>query len=290
MGAMAGEAQALHGYWWSQDGLRLHYLDYPGDRKRPPILCIPGLTRNARDFAAVAARLSPAWRVICVELRGRGESAYAKDPMSYVPLTYVQDIERLFEETGIKKAVFFGTSLGGLVTMLTAAANPKRIAGALINDIGPEIEAAGLERIKSYAGKAQSWPTWVHAARAIAELNAGVYPGWELTDWIAMAKRLCRLNKSGRIVPDYDLKIAEPMRAPSDAIDLWPAWAALGDKPVALVRGALSDILSAKTARKMASVLPNAKLTTVSGVGHAPTLEEPASMRAIDTLLKSVLP
>src|SRR5207244_4298618 len=107
-------------YWWSNDGLRLHYRDYPGRDDRPPILCLPGLTRNARDFEALAARLSPEWRVIAVDLRGRGESAYAKDPMSYVPLTYVQDIEALLGELAVSSYIAFGTSLGGIVTMLLA--------------------------------------------------------------------------------------------------------------------------------------------------------------------------
>ena len=109
------------GYWWSNDGLRLHYRDYPGgSEERPPILCIHGLTRNARDFEGVADRLAGAWRVICVDLRGRGESAYAEDPMTYVPLVYLQDLEALLRELGLKRFVGFGTSLGGIMMMLLA--------------------------------------------------------------------------------------------------------------------------------------------------------------------------
>jgi pimeloyl-ACP methyl ester carboxylesterase len=100
------------GYWWSNDGLRLHYRDHAGPADRPPIICIPGLTRNARDFEGVAGRLGGSWRVICVELRGRGESAYAKDPMTYVPLTYLQDMEALIRELGLERFILFGTSLG----------------------------------------------------------------------------------------------------------------------------------------------------------------------------------
>ena len=134
------------GYWWSNDGLRLHYRDYPGDASRPPILCIPGLTRNARDFEGVAERLSPDWRVISVDLRGRGESAYAKDPMTYVPLTYLQDMEALVRELGLARFVLFGTSLGGLLSMLLGAAEKERVAGILINDIGPQLD-----------GEAKAW-------------------------------------------------------------------------------------------------------------------------------------
>ena len=140
MGAMAGTAQYVDGYWWSKDGLRLHYRDYPGRADRPPILCIPGLTRNARDFAHVAERLAGDWRLICVDMRGRGESGYSKLPMSYGPLTYLQDLEDLLDTLGIEHFVSFGTSLGGLMTMMLAAHRTGRIAGALLNDIGPVIE------------------------------------------------------------------------------------------------------------------------------------------------------
>ena len=133
-------------YWWSKDEVRLHYRDYPakdgsGPAEKPPILCIPGLTRNARDFEEVAARLAGDWRVIAIDLRGRGESGYAKDPMSYVPLTYVQDVEALLGELGIERYVAFGTSLGGIVTMLLAGLlageGRSKLAGVLLNDVGP---------------------------------------------------------------------------------------------------------------------------------------------------------
>jgi pimeloyl-ACP methyl ester carboxylesterase len=147
------------GYWTSSDGLRLHYRDYAGSAARPPILCIPGLTRNARDFEGVADRLKGEWRLICIELRGRGQSDYAKDAMTYVPPTYWQDVEALIAALELKRFVLFGTSLGGLITMLLALADKSRIAGALLNDIGPELEQSGLEHIRSYVGRSQSWPT-----------------------------------------------------------------------------------------------------------------------------------
>ncbi len=289
MGAMGSKAQYTDGYWWSNDGLRLHYRDYPGDKSRPPIICIPGLTRNARDFEHVAARLSGDWRVICVDLRGRGESAYAKDPMTYVPLTYVQDLEALLAELKIKKFVSIGTSLGGLITMLMAGLKPGRIVGALLNDIGPVVDEKGLDRIRTSVGRTHSWPTWVHAARDLGEMQAVVYPSYKLEDWIAYAKRVCRLTAQGRIVLDYDMQIAEPMKLAAEPYDLWPAYEALGTAPVAILRGALSDLLSEATAKDMARRLPNARLTTVSGVGHAPALNEPAATRALGALLKAVM-
>src|SRR3712207_212116 len=113
------------GYWWSNHGLRLHYRAYAGDPSRPPIICIPGLTRNARDFEGVAERLAGEWRLICVDLRGRVESAYAKGPMAYVPLTYLQDMEALIRELALERFILFGTSLGGLVTMLLAMSDNR---------------------------------------------------------------------------------------------------------------------------------------------------------------------
>ncbi len=290
MGGMGGQAQYSDGYWTSNDGLKLHYRDYAGSKSRPPIICIPGLTRNARDFEHVAKRLAGDWRVICVELRGRGESAYAKDPMTYVPATYVEDMELLLAELKIKKFVSISTSLGGLVTMLLAAAKPGRVVGALLNDIGPVLDPRGLARIRSSVGRSHTWPTWIHAARDLGDQQRVIYPSYTLEDWLAYAKRVCRLTKQGRVVFDHDLRIAEPLKAdPGVAPDLWPFYEALGDAPVAILRGGLSDLLSEATARDMARRLPNAKLTTVSGVGHAPALNEPAATRAIGALLKAVM-
>ena len=124
-------------HWYSAEGLRLHYRDYPGPHDKPPILCIPGLTRNARDFEPVAERYAGDWRVIALDLRGRGESEYDPDNRHYAPSYYVADILKLLDQLGIADAVFIGTSLGGICTMVLASTDADRIAGALINDIGP---------------------------------------------------------------------------------------------------------------------------------------------------------
>lgn len=278
------------GYWWSHDDLRLHYRDYAGPSDKPPIICIPGLTRNNRDWEPVAGRLAGEWRVITVSLRGRGESAYAKDPLTYVPLTYVRDIERLLIHLKLERFVLFGTSLGGIVTMLMAATGGERIAGALINDVGPVIDPVGLERIKTYVGRTSSWPTWVHVARALQELNRPIFPKFELSDWLAMAKRTHRQTPAGRIVADYDPKIAIPFKLPNTepAFDMWPTLNGLTGKPVLIVRGANSDLFSEATAQEMLRRLPEAKLVTVPDVGHAPILDEPEAAAGIDTLLAAV--
>jgi pimeloyl-ACP methyl ester carboxylesterase len=278
------------GYWWSNDGLRLHYREYSGPADKPPILCIPGLTRTARDFEGVAERLAGDWRLICVELRGRGDSAYAKDPMSYVPLTYLQDIEALIRELALDRFVLFGTSLGGLITMLLAMTDNKRLAGALLNDIGPVLETGGIEHIRSYVGRSQSWPTWLHAARAIGEAQRDRYPHWDLDQWLGYAKRLCKLNASGRIVLDYDMRIAEPFKMPGGdtGFDLWQAFAGLDGVPSLVVHGELSDLLTTDTVAKMKAANPALESVTVPGVGHAPTLDEPEAVEAIDRLLERI--
>ncbi|WP_343044418.1 alpha/beta hydrolase [Sphingomonas hominis] len=277
-------------YWWSADGLRLHARDYAGSADRPAILCMPGLTRNARDFESLAERLAPDWRVLAVEFRGRGESAYAKDPMSYVPLTYAQDMAALVEAAGVNRFVAVGTSLGGIVAMLLAGMMPGRIAGAVLNDIGPDIEAAGLARVRGYVGKSSNHPTWMHAARALQESSGSVYPDWGVEDWLAMAKRVYRLSSAGRIVLDYDARIAEPFRLPGNEAgpDMWRAYAALREVPVLVVRGDRSDMLSAATAERMTATLPHATLVTAPRVGHVPTLAEPAALEAVMHLLDRV--
>lgn len=277
-------------FWTSRDGLRLHYRDYPGAADRPPVLCLPGLTRNARDFAHLAERLSGHWRVLCPDLRGRGDSAYAKDWTSYNPLQYADDIALLFEELGLERAVFIGTSLGGLLTMMTALGAPERVAGACLNDIGPVIEPAGLERIRGYVGQGRSFPTWMHAARAIRETQGPAFPDYDIADWLLAAKRCMVLGSNGRIHFDYDMNIAEPFSQPGGeaGVDLWPGLDALKGRPVLLLRGELSDLLSAATHRQMAKRLPDAEAVTVPRVGHAPMLDEPAAVAAIDRLLARV--
>jgi pimeloyl-ACP methyl ester carboxylesterase len=277
------------GYWWSSDDVRMHYRDYPGRADRPPILCIPGLTRNARDFAEVADRLAGEWRLICVELRGRGDSGYAKNPTSYAPLIYLQDLQALVAQLQLPRLVVFGTSLGGLVAMLLATADRGLIAASLLNDIGPVVETAGVAHIRGYVGRQQSWPTWLHAARHFQALHGENFPRYGLQDWISFAKRVCRLTATGRITLDYDMKIAEPFKqADSAAIDLWPAFDALATAPLLIVRGALSTILSGDTAAAMAARAPDCELLTLADTGHAPTLMEDGCPAAIDRLLAQV--
>lgn len=278
-----------HKHWQSADGLTLHFRDYAGGDARLPVLCLHGLTRNARDFEALAPHIAATGRrVIVPEMRGRGRSGYASDPSTYAVPTYVADTLALLAQEGVERFIAIGTSMGGLIIMGLAALAPERIAGVVLNDVGPVVEPAGLERIKDYVGQGGSFPTWVHAARALAEVHGETYPGYDLTDWLEMAKRTMVLVSNGRIAFDYDMKIAEPILnvTTDEPVDLWPMLAALAGRPAVLVRGALSTILSAATLDRMAQTLPGARKVIVANTGHAPTLDEPEVRTAIDAMLE----
>ncbi|MET0251831.1 MAG: alpha/beta hydrolase [Novosphingobium sp.] len=277
-------------YWTSADGLRLHFRDYAGPSDKPPVLCLHGLTRNARDFEGIAAHLAGRWNVLCPDLRGRGDSDYARDPNSYTPATYVGDLNALLSQHRIERFVAIGTSLGGILTMVLAAADPDRIAGAVLNDVGPEVDRRGLDRIRGYVGQGRSFETWMHAARALEEAHGRVFPDFLVEQWLTMAKRTMVLASNGRIVFDYDMKIAEPILAGEVVAeaDAWPAWQALAGRPVLVIRGATSDILTAETAERMVASLPGTELLTLPRVGHPPTLDEPEAVAAIDRLLARV--
>lgn len=285
-----GETAYEIGEWTSADGLTLRFRDYAGPSDRPPILCIPGLTRNARDFEPVVDRFAGEWRIICVDLRGRGQSDYAKDPSTYTPIHYMADIQALLDQAGLPKVVAIGTSLGGIVTMLLAVQHAERIAGVVLNDVGPELEPEGLARIREYVGQGRSFATWMHAARAMKELTGGAYPDFALSDWLTMAKRLMCVGGNGRIVFDYDMKIAEPFNTPAaeGGVDMWPALRALAGRHVLALRGEWSDILSAATLARMEREVPGLEAVTIARTGHAPTLAEPAAQEAIARLLARI--
>ncbi|WP_296718366.1 alpha/beta hydrolase [Erythrobacter sp.] len=279
-------------YWTSSDGLNLHYRNYPGPEGDAglPVLCLHGLTRNVRDFAGLAEDLCARHRVIVPEMRGRGLSDYSPDSDSYNPLTYVADVERLLAEQGITRFIAIGTSMGGLMTMLLAEAQPGRIAAVVMNDIGPVVDADGLSRISGYVGQGRSYPTWVHAARGLEAVHAPAFPDYDLDQWLDMAKRTMVVSQNGRITFDYDMAIAEPFAKPGNAApsNLWLAFEALRGVPMLLVRGELSDLLSAETVTQMGVRNPAMRSITVPRVGHAPTLDEPEVRTAIHALLDGI--
>lgn len=277
-------------FWTSRDGLKLHYRDYAGPAGRPPLLMLHGLTRNSRDFEELAERYAGDWRVIVPDFRGRGESQWDPAPARYVPGTYAMDVLQLLDELGLKEAVFLGTSLGGLVAMIVATVAPDRIAGVLLNDVGPELDLSGIDRIKTYVGKPVTFRDWNDVATQLRERSGDVHPAYGDDDWLRFARRVCRETERG-IEFDYDMAIAEPFQAGNtgEVPDGWPFYRALAGRPVLVLRGGNSDLLSDPAAERMATEIPDVEVVTVHGVGHAPDLAEPESLAAIDRLLERVL-
>jgi pimeloyl-ACP methyl ester carboxylesterase len=278
-------------FWYSAEGIRLHYRDYEGPRDKPPILCIPGLTRNARDFEPVAERYAGDWRILCIELRGRGLSEFDPDPGRYTPHYYVADILKLLDQDGIADAVFMGTSLGGICTMLLASTDADRIAGAMLNDIGPEIDQAGIDRIGGYVGREVAFKSWGQAIDVLAERNREVFPKWGADEWERFTHRIMFEAADG-IRFQYDMRIADNFRTATDGPQgaNWHLYEALAGRPVLILRGGLSDLLSAEVAERMVARLSgDAELVTVPDVGHTPNLEEPEAQAAMDRLLERVM-
>jgi pimeloyl-ACP methyl ester carboxylesterase len=228
--------------------------------------------------------------VVAPDLRGRGDSAWPKDSLTYVPLTYLLDLGLLIEAARIGRFVALGSSVGGLLALQLTTGHRAMMAGVILNDIGPDIEASGLARLRANVGRSANWPTWIHAARDLSMRNAAVYPDWQLADWLTLAKRLCRLTPSGRISFTYDPRIAEAFRLPGgdNGSDLWGALDTLADVPLLSLRGALSDVLTPATQAAMAPRLAQFTAAEVPRVGHAPTLSEPAAIAAIDGFLDKI--
>ena len=292
-GAKTGDEPADR-FWPSADGLQLHARDYPaaGGPALTPVICLHGLTRNARDFGDLAPRLAAAGRrVLALDVRGRGGSAWDPKPMNYQPAVYAADVIALMGALAISRAVFIGTSMGGLITMALAAMKGDLVAAAVLNDIGPEVGPVGIARIREFVGKPAEVADWAGAAAYVERLNAVVMPHYRAKDWAAMARRVFREDASGRPVLDYDPAIAVPIRAAGTgpAPALWPLWSGLTAKrPVLVIRGEISDLLTEPTLARMRKTAPKAVFAEVPGVGHAPMLDEPAALDAITTFLEGL--
>ncbi len=272
--------------------LTLYARDYgaPFD-EAPAVLCLHGLTRNSADFEWIAAHLSDRYRVIVADMRGRGRSEWDPVPVNYNPGVYVQDVLGLLDQLGIARAILIGTSMGGLMAMVMGLVARDRMRAVVINDVGPDIEAAGLARIASYTGKTQPPATWADAAKTAQFINEVAFPDYGPDDWMAFARRLFR-DEGGVPVPAYDPGIAAGLKPQSDAPvappDLWPMWDALSGLPILAIRGALSDLLSPATLDKMAAHHAGMVSVTVPNRGHAPMLDEPEAVSAIDAFLASL--
>jgi pimeloyl-ACP methyl ester carboxylesterase len=274
-------------YFTSADGLRLHYRDYvAAEPGRVPVLCLPGLTRNCRDFETVAPRIQRTRRVLCADLRGRGLSQHDPHWQNYHPGTYVADIARLLADAGVPRVIVLGTSLGGILAMLIAATTPQVLAGVILNDVGPEVAPEGLKRISTYVGKSPQVSNWAEAAAQAKATYGLAWPGATDEDWMNLARRsYTEVDGTPRLA--MDPMIGEAVRAaPAGAApDLWPVFGALQPIPTLAMRGAISDVLSQQTFDRMAAEKPDLVRVTVAGRGHPPMLDEPDSVAAIDAFL-----
>ncbi|WP_417449624.1 alpha/beta fold hydrolase [Kordiimonas sp.] len=278
-------------YFTNPDGLKQYYRDYDNAGPRAPVvLCMPGLTRNPKDFDAIAEHLADRCRVIAVANRGRGLSDYDPDPSRYTPLTYVSDVMALLRHLGVKEVIALGTSLGGLMTILIQAMHPGTLKAAIINDIGPEVDPRGIARIKSYVGKGTPPETWEAAIKAVKQANAGVYPNFSDADWEWYTRNLYA-DDAGKPKVQYDPAISQNFENADDqsAPDLWPAFAAMHSIPTVVLRGELSDILSEETLDRMAAEHPDLVPVIVPGLGHVPLMSEQVCKDAVDTLIARLL-
>jgi len=270
-----------------RDGLRLYYRDYPGPT-RPGVaaLCLHGLTRNSKDFEELAPRLARTRRVLALDVRGRGRSERDPQAARYLPPVYAQDVVELLAAAGEPRVAVIGTSMGGLLALLLAAARPELLAGVVLNDIGPVVDPKGIARIASYVGKGADVRSWDAAADAMKSLNAPFFPAFGPADWLRFARRTYREDSDGTLRPDYDPAIAEATRAGGAVpADLWGLYAALAPIPTLAIRGELSDILSDETLDEMARRKPDLEVLRVPRRGHAPTLDEPECVAAIEKFL-----
>ncbi|HUN26173.1 MAG TPA: alpha/beta hydrolase [Steroidobacteraceae bacterium] len=275
-------------YFSSADGLRLYCAVYGTDRPGTvPVLCLPGLTRNSRDFAVLARRLSSRRQVLAADLRGRGRSEWDGDPSRYQPGTYVQDAWSLLDARRVSRVLVIGTSLGALIGMTMAAMAPQRIAGLVLNDAGPEIDPVGARRIASYVGRLPQVSSWSEAAAQAKTVYGAALPGLSDAQWLDYARRGYRENEAGVPVADVDPRIAEAFRTPATAApaDLWTLYARIRNVPMLVIRGALSDILSATTVARMVREQPQVECVTVANRGHAPLLDEHECVAAIDAFV-----
>ena len=276
----------------STDGLKLHVrLFEPSRPTGLPVVCLPGLTRTAADFdtlaMALAAHPGRPHRVIALDYRGRGRSDYDRDPARYTLPIELADVLTALVAVAVDRAIFVGTSRGGIHVMLLAAARPEIVAAAILNDIGPVIELDGLLRIKGYVGKLRAPRSFDDAAEILRHEMGSQFPALRDSDWRDAARRAFK-QAGPDLVPTYDVRLADGLKSlepgqPQPA--LWEQFAALSCKPVMVIRGALSDLLSSGTVAAMKKLHPGLEAIEVDGQGHAPLLADAATIARIEAFI-----
>ena len=279
-------------YWFeSHDGLRLFSRVYPGPAAGAPVvLCLHGLMRNGRDFGKLAAQLAVRYRVVVPDVRGRGRSARDPNFRNYQIPVYLQDLTALLTQLGAPRVAIIGTSMGGLMAIALAASAPQWLTAIVLNDIGPEVDPVGLQRIRGYAGTAAPVRTWEEAIVQLRATYGSVWPGLSGDRWEELVRLSYRENPSGIPEVDADPRIGELLRDTRGATpDLWPLWKTLARVPTLAIRGAHSDVLSAATLERMRRCRSDLKTLTVANRGHPPLLDEPECLAAIEDFLGGVM-
>lgn len=276
------------------DGVRLYLRDYgvPHGAPMGTIFCLHGLTRNSADFEGIATYLAElGWRVLAMDVRGRGRSERDPDPSRYRPDVYARDVLHILDTLSINEAVFLGTSMGGLITMVLAALAPARIRAAILNDVGPVLNPAGIARIAGYVGNVGPYDSWEMFSAGIRKSQAVAFPDADDTFWELFARRVGRERSDDRIMFDYDPAIAQALAQPAGAVpvDLQALFMALSQKPILVLRGQLSDILTTEGVDVMRRLNPQLIAVEVPRVGHAPSLDEPVAREGIRSFLQGLL-
>jgi len=277
-------------YVEAADGLRLYCRDYPNPSPRSAVLCLPGLTRNSGDFAPLATRISETRRVLCPDLRGRGKSGYDPTWRNYHPGRYAADLWQLLDTLQVEEAVVIGTSLGGWMAMLLNHQRPGRIAGVVMNDIGPEADPGGIARVVSTAGRLDVVGSLAEAIEQAKSVYSIAFPDWSEEQWQAYTEATYRPLDDGRFDMNFDRNIGHAAREGISGLDIdpWTMFNGLANVPTLLIHGVLSDILTAPIIEKMHEQKPDLQVVPVRNRGHAPLLDEQEAVDAITIFLESI--
>lgn len=270
----------------TSDGLSLAYTD---EGEGLPVLCLPGLTRNGADFDELAAALKGRYRLIRLTLRGRGASDRDPDPTNYNVGIEARDVAEFLDHLGLKRVMIVGTSRGGLIAMVLAATAKDRLAGVLLNDVGPELAPEGLANILSYLGIEPKAKSYEEAVEALKKRMGARFPGLTDAKWTSLARRWFDEGPEG-LVLNYDARIRDNIEATAGqaAPNMWPLFDALDGVPLAVVRGMNSDLLTAETVEKMRERRRDLIVGEVPDRGHVPFLDEPEALAALASLVARV--
>ncbi|MCP5092765.1 MAG: alpha/beta hydrolase [Gammaproteobacteria bacterium] len=286
---MTDDLRFTDGHYSSSDGLRLFFRDYhcQSSGELDPVICLPGLTRNSRDFHDLAVLLSERRRVITTDPRGRGRSDYDADRSNYHPSQYVADVWELLDYLGVPRVIVIGTSMGGWMAMILAHQRPAAISGVVMNDVGPELDPAGLARVQASAGMLPPVADWKEAAARVRQHYESTFPDWPDSKWLDFAKSTYKESGDSGFDVDLDRNIGVALREGLSGLrhDPWQLFDALSTIPLLVLRGEISDILADATLSKMRERKTDMDAVVVPNRGHAPNLDEPEAINAIEKFL-----